>query len=147
MSNVISNGNCMFGTVFLTEMTSDTTHRTCRHYVFSLILRVALYFLYRVIRHQLNQILRACRHTFSARFTCVLIYHRNAIDNMYCIKRTCFDTASISQASIITCLSPSIGNKRHCRTVFHASIFIILLCLLTVSGTFHKSNLFHALLC
>ena len=65
--DIIYHMNRIFRTVLLTETASDTSHGARLHDVLSFILRTALHNMFRLIRYELDQVLRAGVDTLTAR--------------------------------------------------------------------------------
>ena len=111
--NIILHMDCIGWTILFAQMTCNTANGAGVHDILSLISGIALYQMHCLIRNKLNQVLRACSHTFSTGFTLFLINLCNTIHDMNSIKRTSLYTGSVTKTSIITGLWPAIGHERH----------------------------------
>ena len=125
-------------TVFLAQLTSNTSNCTDVHQSFSFIIRIALYKCLLFVWNKFNQFFWTCSNTFSTCLTFFFIYHCNSIYNMDCVKWTCLHTVSKSKASIITAFRSGILHHIDHDAVSHSMIFILILCFLASSCTFYK---------
>ena len=132
MGTEILYGNCTVRTGFLTLLTANATNLTGRHYLFAFIMGTAVHSHFLIVWNQFDQMSWTFCHTFTTGFTCLFIYHCNAIYNMNGMKWTGFHAASKTTAAIGTGFCATIWNKGKHLTVFHSSVNVLFLRLFCV---------------
>ena len=73
-------------TVLFTFLTADAADITAAGDYFTFVFGAAVYECCLVVRHQLDQVFRTFRDTFTTGFTCLFVYDSHPVYDMYGIK-------------------------------------------------------------
>ena len=131
----------------LALVAANTANLADTHNVLALVVVVTANCMAMIVWNQLNQVVWTGGNTLAAGLAGLLVYQRNAINNMDCIKWAGLYAGAKAHTAIAAGLRTTAWDKCHRCTLIDTGVLVHLLCILASAMTLYKGYLADALLC